>query len=43
MIREFAEFEPQPERVVIRLDDLVRNALGKDSHVQALITAAKKK
>jgi len=37
MIREFAEFERQLEHVVIRPDDLVRDALGKDSRVHALI------
>lgn len=37
MIREFAEFERQLEHVVITPDDLVRDALGTDSRVQALI------
>ena len=37
MIREFAEFERQLEHVVITPDDLVRDALGTDSRVHALI------
>lgn len=37
MIREFAEFERQLEHVVITPDDLVRDALGTDARVHALI------
>jgi GNAT superfamily N-acetyltransferase len=37
MIREFAEFERQLEHVVITPDDLLRDALEKDSRVHALI------
>ena len=37
MIREFAEFERQLEHVVITPHDLVRDALGADARVHALI------
>jgi len=37
MIREFAEFERQLEDVVITADDLLRDALGTDSRVRALV------
>ena len=37
MIREFAAFERQLEQVAITADDLMRDALGADSRVHALI------